>query len=248
MTDRESFYSAAYDLPAPVSVPLRSIMLAVTPRSGSTYVGLELWRTGQFGVPLEYLNPVRRIDMLSRVANGDCSAYWQEVKKRRTSANGIFSCKAFAPDLVQVEQNYPGLSRDIHNDFIIYLSRRDKVDQAISFAKAEQTGKWHSTTKHGKPAAYDLNFIDAMLARIHAHEQAWESIFSALKVEPLRIDYEDFVSDGIGAMTKIFSHCEIGLDPDCQIDLPRLTVQRDEESAHWRSRYMSDKQSAPSPA
>ena len=241
MATSGSLYSAAYDFPRYPSEPRSSIMLAATPRSGSTFLGIELWRTGRFGSPLEYLNLARRVDMLPRLGNGDCIKYWREVKKVRTSSNGIFSFKAFVSDLHQVSLRCMDLLSDISSDYVIYLERRDKIGQTISFAKAMQTSQWYSIAKPARPAFYDTEYLDKLYQQLRSHEESWERLFFKTDSEPLRIFYEDLIADKEETIRKIFEFCDIPFEGYAAVDLPELSIQRDEESEKWRSTYLAEK-------
>lgn len=241
MAKNGSLYSAAYDFSRYPSEPLCSIMIAATPRSGSTFLGLELWRTGDFGAPLEYLNLARRADMLPRLGNGDYLKYWCEVRRVRTSDNGVFSFKAFVSDFKQVNLACPRLLSEITSDHVVYLQRRDKLGQAISFTKAMQTDRWYSIVNAERPAFYSKQYIDQILAQLRGYELSWERIFNATRCEPLRVFYEDFVDNPEQSMKRIFDFCRVDPRNRSTIDLPKLSVQRNAESLAWRSTYLSER-------
>ncbi|UXA61015.1 DUF6065 family protein [Xanthomonas prunicola] len=59
-------YTADFDFDGAIT-PRLKVMVAAIPRSGSTYFCLDLWRSGAFGAPAEYLNLMnRREDMIPR--------------------------------------------------------------------------------------------------------------------------------------------------------------------------------------
>lgn len=65
-------------------------MIASTPRSGSTHLASCLWRAGDLGAPLEYLNPIHIRQMSPRLGARGYLSYWRGVQARRTSPNGVF--------------------------------------------------------------------------------------------------------------------------------------------------------------
>jgi hypothetical protein len=134
-------YGEGYDFKhAPVD-PDKMAMISAIPRSGSTLLCIKLWQTGVCGAPMEYLNFAnRKNDMLVRLGNGDPVAYWNELRRRRTSRNGVFAFKAFVGDYAQTMRNYADLLPHIRSDKTIYLTRRDKLQQAVSYARAFKAG------------------------------------------------------------------------------------------------------------
>nr|WP_272211977.1 Stf0 family sulfotransferase [Marinicella sp. W31]MDC2877869.1 Stf0 family sulfotransferase [Marinicella sp. W31] len=80
----------------------------------------------------------------------------------------------------------------------IYLSRADKVAQAVSCVKAEQTGLWHvasdggeleRTAPHSEPV-YDGPALMKWYETMTGYERAWEDWLSREGIAPLRIDYD----------------------------------------------------------
>jgi hypothetical protein len=92
-----ALYFRDFDFPKWIEPPARcELMIAATPRSGSSAFCLELWRTGVLGAPLEYAN----FGILEKIGrwmkrNGEMTEYWREVQSVRTGANGVFSYKFF---------------------------------------------------------------------------------------------------------------------------------------------------------
>ena len=57
-------------------------------------VGHAMTRTGLLGVPFEYLNPVNLSEWQKRLGVLGPEATLREIRKRRTSGNGVFGLKA----------------------------------------------------------------------------------------------------------------------------------------------------------
>ncbi|WP_180900420.1 Stf0 family sulfotransferase [Martelella soudanensis] len=100
---------------------------------------------------------------------------------------------------------HPGLGSDVSRveaafgrTLFIYLSRADKVAQAVSCVKAEQTGLWHvapdggeleRTAPHREPV-YDGPALMKWHDTMTGYEREWEAWFSRENIEPLRLDYD----------------------------------------------------------
>jgi hypothetical protein len=85
-----ALYCEEYDFQSRLAPPATELMVAATPRSGSTAFCLELWRTGVLGAPLEYAN----FELLGRIqrwktAHERVTQYWRELQGLRTSTNGV---------------------------------------------------------------------------------------------------------------------------------------------------------------
>ena len=101
----------------------------------------------------------------------------------------------------QLRSAIPGYSRidDLlpHHRWV-WLVRRDKILQAISWCRAEASNQWISGQSDvGKPDEYSYDFFD-ILSRtmlIYGGELAWETYFHENSIKPLIVVYEDFFRD-----------------------------------------------------
>lgn len=85
--------------------------------------------------------------------------------------------------------------REVGARVFVHLRRRDVVAQAVSWYRAEQTGYWqHGDTASG-PLEPDLDRMCALVRTIEEHDRAWDDWFARHDVTPLRISYEELVTD-----------------------------------------------------
>lgn len=230
-------HGAAFDFAPRDTLPVTTLMLATVARSGSTHLATELWRTGALGAPLEYLNLADRLrDMVPRLGGGDLIAYWRALQRHRTSPNGVFAFKAFAADFEMLGA-MPRLAAEIAWDRVVYLTRRDTLGQALSYARAVQTRHWFDGQSVQREPAYDRAAIERALGWIAAAEAAWERLFAARDVIPLRLHYEDLVADRDGTIARIATSMQVDLATCASVDLPGTHVQRDTTTDDWRRRY-----------
>jgi trehalose 2-sulfotransferase len=135
--------------------PHTSYLVCATARSGSTLLCEALKNTGLAGQPEEYFLPLNE-DFFSKELWGVSSYadYIARVIKEGTSSNGVFGAKmmwAHFDDFVGKLRSIPGyerlpvpelLSTVFPNLHYIWITRSDKVRQAVSYAKAIQSDVW----------------------------------------------------------------------------------------------------------
>jgi hypothetical protein len=100
----------------------------------------------------------------------------------------------------------------------IYLTRRDRIAQAISLARAIKTNEWHSSDPVMRDP--DLSFEEVLyfLRYLRTMEADWETVFSALQLDPLRLCYEDLIDDRQRVFEQIREHLGVQWKTDpCHI-------------------------------
>ena len=121
----------------------------------------------------------------------------------------------------------------------MFVTRRDKVRQAVSLWKAIQTWSW-STEQRGPeshPLVYSEAAIDHLIRDIHAHESGWRAYFRSCGVRPLTVIYEDFVERYGETIREILRSIGVGGAAELEIAPPRRRQQADELSEEWIDRY-----------
>jgi len=95
----------------------------------------------------------------------------------------------------------------------IHLSRQDKVAQAVSLVRAEQSGLWHlaadGTVYEGastpKPNVYDGQRLGEVFSELNSGDEAWEAFFSTHIIEPVRLVYETFTANPQAALATVLA-------------------------------------------
>lgn len=213
-------------------------MISSTPRSGSHFLSHVLRRAGCFGYPLEYLNPsnLRRWkEILGE--NNDAEAF-RRIKRIRTSGNGVFGVKLHYSHLATMHD----VEDKVYDYKIIHLRRRDKLKQAISFARASQTGSWISGMTAIREARYQWDLIHNKLNAICLDEAGWQSYFLSVGAHPLTIYYEDVVEDPSEGVRRCASFLSLDLLEEVGNDGPSFlpTVQSEASDDQWVRRYLSE--------
>jgi LPS sulfotransferase NodH len=234
-------YRTAFDFPIYPTEPKKSYFLSAIPRTGSTWFSLQLWRTGVLGAPLEYLNLHDRGDDIQRFGGGDMHSYWRSVRQRRTSPNGVFGSKLFTGTIRDVFNRQRSALALITSDFLIDLRRRDKIEQAVSYARAMQTRVW---IEGGYPPFAEPKYNSALLRQclesIQRQEASWRDIAERTGARVLTLYYEDYCDDPKTAIRRVMEFLGVGPAARPLRHIPDIPKQRDAISAEWVRRFTAD--------
>lgn len=244
-----------------------SYIICATPRSGSTLLCDLLTDTGVAGHP----NSFFRRESFPEWANhfNVSVAEWRDehefdqsylsaVLQRGADGTPVFGMRLMWESLDDLSQRleafYPNLSDDsarfqsaFRSPLYLHLSRADKVAQAVSLLRAEQSGLWHvfadgTERERLSPVqtpVYDAHGISKCLAELEEHDTAWERWFSEQAIEPLSITYEALSTEPQSALAAVLS----GLDLDPAIAgtvKPKSAKLADTESHDWITRFRTE--------
>jgi LPS sulfotransferase NodH len=230
-------------------------LVCATPRSGSTLLCSGLAATGLAGRPAEYLSAPYRRAYLQRIgadsgkgtneywaARGD-DEYWQFLLDHRTSRNGIFGLKIHF-DQMELAFPEPERMRQFLGRFdrLIFLARRDRLAQAISFRKARATGIYRVGADEEQEAVstppYSFRRLVHALNLVVQRETRWRLLLGDFRIKTMVVAYEDLASDYIGTMQKALSSLGV---TDAVIDpKPPIVAQRDSTNVIWERLFMQD--------
>lgn len=235
-----------------------------TPRSGSTLLCDLLAGTGAAGRPNSYFRPPSIAEFATRmgvpIAAGTEGvtfdrAYLDAVLEAGRAGTVMFGLRlmwdAVAGLSRRLDGLFPGLPTDasrFERAFgparYLYLSREDKVAQAVSRLKAEESGLWHLHTDGSereraaphRPATYDSARLRAYLDEVVHDEAAWHTWFTANAIEPHNLTYEELAADPHGTLARVLS--VLGLDPALAAAAEvRTAPMADAESHAWAARF-----------
>lgn len=234
-------YGAEMDFPYREAEPEKTYSIAAIPRTGSTYFSIMLWRQGVFGSPMEYLNIDNVPHIRNRLCkNEDMETYWREVVYRRTSQNGVFGYKSFLSNFFNISKKYPEWLKKITPDYLIYLTREDKIAQAVSYARAIKTKAWFAGVRPQATPEYDYDMIKLCETNIKKQEDMWERFFKVKEITPLRLEYNYIKNRPEETIEKISSFLGIRTDKKYLLDVPYTKVQSDNTSKEWVEKYKED--------
>jgi LPS sulfotransferase NodH len=244
--------SAAFDLPdGDAEGGVRwSYLLCAMPRSGSSLLSEALAALGCLGTPIEYFDRTGAYAWLTeRWGCPDLRAYVDLLHRRRRSAGGVFGAKVH---WFQVRELAAGLGVDepaaIRAVFprcrFVYLHRRDRDRQAVSWAVARQTGWWSDGAgvyTGARPVpSYRFDLVEECRRDLEAGEAAWRALFAAAGARPLEVAYEDLVASLGPTVAEVAAFLGERVDP-AAVPPPRLRRQADGLSEEMVERYRADR-------
>ena len=244
-----------------------SYMICTSPRSGSTLLCRMLAATGVAGKPDSHFHEP---SLDAWAADYDLRAedfaderdflkvVFQAAVRHGSDGQEIFGLRLqrrsfdffMAKAAVLHPQAASGLARieaAFGRTLFIHLTRRDKLAQAVSFIKADQTGLWHraadgSELERLSPPAdpvYDRDLIRRQIGIFEGFDQGWNQWFGDQGMEPVRIVYEDFSKDPKAVLQQLMTILGHGPEAAEGIEPPvaRLT---DRVNRAWMDRYRAD--------
>ena len=233
-------YEKEFDFAYPSAGVQKSLMVATLPRSGSTYFCIRLWQTGVLGAPMEYPNFRAMGKLFARLGASDWSDYWSKVKHSRTGPNGVYGYKLFMSDMMEIGRNHPPLLKELAADHVVYLTRENIVDQALSYARAIKTRSWfRGTIEYAEPTYHQDDIIKAVKT-IKRQHVFWENVFSLTNANVYRTTYERFLQDPESIIEDITRTAGVEVSESSRLDIPVLGVQRDELTEEWRERFLNE--------
>ncbi len=236
----------------------QSLILCSAPRSGSTLLCDLLSGTGVAGNPHSFF---RRESLAEYAEEFGLPApvidetYLDAAIREGTGDTGIFGVRimweTFGELDAALDRIHPGfpdaparLERAFGKTLFVHLSRSDKVAQAISYLKAQQTGLWHRFADGSerermappRPAEYDPAQLADLVARLTAADAGWRDWLAEHGIEPVRVDYDDLSRDPRAELAKVL--LALGRDPAIaeRVEI-RAGKLADAESAAWAERY-----------
>jgi trehalose 2-sulfotransferase len=236
-----------------------SYVICATPRTGSYLLCEALRNTGLAGQPDEYF--FRGDDLGWREGRNVAllADYVAQDLEKGTTPNGVFGTKVMRGyfdnfvdklRLVYGEQDLPVpdlLAKIFPNLHYIFITRRNKVRQAVSLEKALQTKAWilhpqvASPVIHENELVFDLQRIDYLIHQTERQEAEWQDYFWACNVQPLTVVYEDLVLTYEETALRALEYLDIPIPEHMALGKRYLQRQADGLSEEWVRRYLQEK-------
>lgn len=254
------------DYPAWQGIPSRTILICTHPRSGSTLLGEGLYHAGGLGCPIEYFHRGFRPSLAQRWKAFDIHAFIQSVYRFRTDPTGILSVKLFWCDVVDmvreinptdVNELFDGpadsvdpetylkirgaLASIFPDPIFIFLTRQDRVRQAVSALIATQTKFWRSIPGVGEQkqqcdAIYDYDQIMYFLSYSDHCNSHWNNFFQSIEEPVYKITYEKLDRNYNGVLTGLLEH----LGCSTTLQQPRMQRQSGNTSERMVLRFLKE--------
>jgi LPS sulfotransferase NodH len=245
----------------------RCYVVCTIPRSGSNLLTDGLRATRRAGMPKQFFLPKfeTRYGMeLGVDPLADYPRYIRGIVNTKTTANEIFGFKLMSWYLddflarLRDTNAFGDVTIDdlslLRNAFpqvrFVHIHRRHKLRQALSTARALQTGLWK--VKNGEmeeqEPQFDPELIEQSLREGERQEEIWHRFFQRIGVHPFDVEYEKLCQDYAGTIRSVLDFLRISLPRDTRIGPPVTIRQADEISRIWEERFLAERPSACSSA
>lgn len=233
--------------------PKISYTIWFSQRNGSTLLCEGLKSTGIAGKPGELLQLPDNTTLLEFYQANNYTALQQKLWQEGMSENGVLGLKANAPrkekdpiveQLAQLPSNtsatpYAVWENAFPNGKHIFLTRRNKVRQAVSWWKAIVTQQWHlKKGEKRKPMSseiqkqYNFEALKHLLVEISLRESKIQAFLEGGNIIPLTIVYEDFIREYPKTIRSVIDFLGI-TQKDYSIKEPFYEQLSDELSEEW---------------
>src|SRR6266404_7648732 len=227
--------------------PRRCYAVCTIPRSGSNLLTDGLRATRLAGVPKQFFLPkseARYGAELGLDPVADYPGYVRSIVNAKTSQNEVFGFKLMSwylddfltrlrdtrafgdsatDDLALLRNAFPRLR-------FVHIHRRHKLRQALSTARALQTGLWK--VQEGKNMVrepqFDAELIEQSLKEAERQEEIWYHFFQRIGIAPFQVDYEELCRDYEATIRGVLDFLKIPLARDARIGPPVTIRQADE--------------------
>ncbi|MEE9413570.1 MAG: Stf0 family sulfotransferase [Methylococcales bacterium] len=221
------------------------------PRSGSTMLADILFQTGYCGQPKEHLR--NSIVLLATVADSfDFQKWLGSMLVNTCTANNVFGTKVishFAHSLSNdLKPSDIKFLQQFKHTKLIYLSREDKADQAVSTYIARQSNLFFTPTlihkskrlKFIKTLDYDFDALYECYQKIIDAENATAQFIQSLGLSVLEVGYENLVNNQTQTIERILSFLNIETSEHLVISKPRTKPVRDRHCQPFREQFAAD--------
>ncbi len=129
----------------------------------------------------------------------------------------------------------------------IHLTRENKLEQAISYVRAKQSGLWHkapdgSEIERLSPARapeYDGPEIKRQLVAFQQMDREWRDWFEKEKITPLRLTYQGLSAAPYATLGRVLQALGVEAGPQKETT-PPVAKLADSTNREWAERYMAE--------
>lgn len=246
--------------------PRRCYVVCTIPRSGSNLLTDGLRETRRAGMPKQFFLPKaesRYGAELGIDAAADYATYVQAVVNTKVTRNEVFGFKLmswYVDDFLKRLRQTHAFGNSTTNDLdllrsafprlrFVRIVRSHKLRQALSTARALQTGLWK--VQEGKTTLrepeFDPDLIEQSLHEAERQEKMWDDFFRGMGIEPFKIEYEKLCHDYEANIRAVLKFLDIKLPAGARVGPPVTTRQADEISRMWEQRFIAERPSVCSP-
>jgi LPS sulfotransferase NodH len=196
--------------------PVRSYVIRCVQRTGSWLLAHTLADTGYAGRPSDYFDEAEREHHAREwgLPADDLTPYARAMRDKATTANGVLGSKMMWNDFDWLRSSLrPPAGTDAGLEFMrttfpnaqfVWLRRRDKVRQGISWWRAVVTDQWalRPGEEPGQPAP-DVEQMVQFVQFAQRCEDGWRQWFASTRIQPCEVVYEDLSRDRLAVTNRV---------------------------------------------
>jgi LPS sulfotransferase NodH len=204
--------------------PTRSYVICCVQRTGSWLLAHTLADTGYAGRPSDFFDEEERKTHTREwgLPSGALAPYIQAVRDHATTPNGVLGSKLMWNDFDWLRSSIaPPAGTDAGLEFMrmafgdprfVWLRRRDKVRQGISWWRASVTGQWGlRPDQEAGQLAPDVERILPLVRFAQQCEDGWRQWFTSTGIQPCEVVYEDLAEDRLAAANRVLGFLRLPL-------------------------------------
>ena len=247
--------------------PRRCYVVCTIPRSGSNLLTDGLRDTRRAGMPKQFFLPKAESRYSSELGIdpiADYAAYVCAIVNTKATRNEVFGFKLmswYLEDFLSRLRGAHSFGNSTTSDLellssafprlrFVRIVRRHKLRQALSTARALQTGLWK--VQEGKNVQrepeFDPDLIEQSLREAERQDKLWDDFFRQIGITPFEVQYEKLCQNYETTIRAVLNFLKIKLPAGAQVGPPVTTRQADENSRIWEERFLAERPSAYSPA
>lgn len=217
---------------------MRGYVVCATPRCGSNYLCQLLASTGVLGDPREYFNAVGRRNYDHDPGYpADARGQLERVLSTGRTPNDVYGVKIHPFQLAELPADVDPLA-DLPQLHVVRMVREDRLGQALSWSRAQQSGQFRAGDAASAPVHYDRDHIAGSLAFLADEEAEWDRRLSGRALATVTLSYEQLVAEPQAAADRVARLVGVRR---ARVDPDRVTVgvQRDAVTEDWRRRFLA---------
>lgn len=247
-----------------------SYVICTAPRSGSTLLCRLLAATGVSGNPdshfhrpsLEHWLADLGVTPAPSLSERELVRLAFQAAVAEGTRGGMFGLRlqrhSFAFFTEKLALLHPGHATDVERfeaafgrTLFLHLSRQDKVAEAVSLVKAQQSGLWHRAPDGTelerlappKELVYDPDAIRASVEEVTQYDRDWRQWFADQSVDPLRLTYEALAADPLETLRVVLERLGLGRTAAAGVEVGVARLA-DDTNQDWVARFRAEQETA----
>ena len=189
-----------------------SIIIAISPRTGSTAFSSIINKVKGFAQIEEYFNPRGPIQFFAKDCSRSFGNYLNLINSQYSKDFFVYKTSWQDFQFLSKHSNY---KRVFNNPKFIYLDRFDIEAQAISLFLAKKSKKWHFKEKEGGDKLeltlkdFNLKEIMDIIQSVQLEKYNWQEFFYQENINPFNLQYEFISKNMLKAVYNTFDYFNI---------------------------------------